>query len=130
YGLVSGRRVDRVGRIHPSLPGIWIFLHLRRICSRDRGPCIRELEILEFQHELSVAHVLVLRVCRQHVDFPTGWATVRTNRRLSRRTAHDIPGLGIAPTGARWFNEQSGIQTRLLVCRWSEVIVRENGAHR
>src|SRR6185369_771044 len=109
--FVDDRRVDDALRI-----GHWFA-----VGSNACAGLISKLEISKLKHELAVT---VRRVCLDDVCLPARWAAIHCTG------SHRDAGFRILPDGTFGLDYQAGIETCLLVSRWSKVIVSENGPER
>src|SRR6185369_6399553 len=108
--FVDDRRVDDALRI-----GHWFAVGFNACAG-----LISKLEISKLKHELAVT---VRRVCLDDVCLPAGRAAIRT-------CTHRDARFRVPPDRTGWLDHETGIETGLLVRRWSKVIVGENGPER
>ncbi|MNZ64195.1 hypothetical protein D3C78_823620 [compost metagenome] len=84
------------------------------------------LEVAVLKEELAIAVVLAITVVVAGTDhrLPRGRATVLAQCGVVQLLA----GFGVVPGGAGRLGQHSGIQAQLLVGRWAEVVMGEDGA--
>src|ERR1022692_284489 len=93
----------------------------KRLHGRLASGCVRKLEILEFQSELAITFVL-FRFSKFDIGLPRSGASVRP--REQRLGCF----FGLEPAGMLGLGQQPGIQTYVLMRRWTEVVVSEDGS--
>src|SRR5688572_31044318 len=109
--FVFDRRIDHPQRIGNRLA----------IASDAGAFLISQLEISELEQKLAVR---VRRVCLDDDRLPARWPAIGCVATQSDASFR------ILPDRTRRLNHQTGIETSLLVSRWSKVIVGENGPER
>src|SRR6185503_11401814 len=92
----------------------------RLAISTDAGAgLISQCEIRELEDKLAVT---VCRSCLDDVRLPARWSTIHC------AGSHRDAGFRILPDRTSRLDHQAGVETCLLVSRWSKVVVSENCA--
>ena len=70
-----------------------------------------------------IALAIAIMVAGLHHRLPGSWPTILPRGRVVELLA----GFGVEPGGAGRFGQDGGVQTNLLVSRWAQVVVGEDG---
>ncbi|MNX53456.1 hypothetical protein D3C86_841520 [compost metagenome] len=124
-GVVTHRWVDRVAEAVGCGRERLRVRHAVRASADVHTGFIGVLEVAVFEEELAEAVVLAVAVQVTGGDhrLPRGRPAV-----LPRAAVQRLAGFGVEPSGTGRFSQYGGVQTNLLVSRWAEVVVGEDGA--